>query len=369
MARYDEPGSDSGSDFDYTEDAMFPHNLPTVDWESVKEQVEGMRDDAQARLEQYQADERRRQRVRCDALISRFDRARQTPRFRHDRRVARRHREVCDYFEFRHRFRYLKTMRGVRPNAGGGGASLFAELEGTVGRGAVEKRRVVVKFGEDIMRMEDEIYTLSDLAKLEHVVNVVHLDDEEMRLNINFHLQDEEDSEDEEREGEEEGEGEGEGNHVVHYEEEERVVGQQPSSLLGSILNHPFWSPNPIMLDQDNAPGPRLPSRPTLVLEYMESGNLHEFRKRMKEAGVNPSNRFLWRVMLCLLRACAGLAYFELLPEGHEVVIKGQAPGTLAHGSLDLSQLLIGSLTPGDDDHEIVPMLKMCGFGMPKRRR
>ncbi|KAK8034374.1 hypothetical protein PG993_009369 [Apiospora rasikravindrae] len=93
-------------------------------------------------------------------------------RFEDARRVARLYREVLDYFEFRHRFRYLETMRGMRLNEGGGGASLFAEIEGNPDRNGAEKRRVVVKFGDNLERMYDERHWLDALTKLEHVVNV-----------------------------------------------------------------------------------------------------------------------------------------------------------------------------------------------------
>lgn len=64
-----------------------------------------------------------------------------------------------------------------------------------------------------------------------------------------------------------------------------------------------------------------------------------------------------------VLRACAGLAHYNVAPRGRESVVQGSNPGPLAHGSLDLSHLLIGSLQPGDTDHDLVPVLKMCSFG------
>ena len=57
--------------------------------------------------------------------------------------------------------------------------------------------------------------------------------------------------------------------------------------------------PVPIEIEDQSQPPDTLPSRPTVVLEYMEMGDLNEFRKRMKAAGVNPPNRLLWRVLQC----------------------------------------------------------------------
>ncbi|KAK7954000.1 hypothetical protein PG996_014886, partial [Apiospora saccharicola] len=305
-------------------------------------------------------------RLRRDALINRFDRKRQTTNWQYDLRAARLHHEVLDYFEYRHRFRYLKTMRGVQPNRDGGGVSLFAEIEGSLNRGGSEKRRVAL------------------FEKLEHVVNVVHLGDEEKRRYLDMieqaRLQAERDEnmdgtdEEDEEEGEEE-------NHVIHnagptgdadnpgqgaVDPIVQTADESASAFWDSILNNSFWDLNPIVLDQPEPPSVSPPSRPTIVLEYMESGNLHEFRKRMREAGVNPPNRFLWRVLRCLMRACAGMAWYEhydMGERGLEYTVDWEEPENVAHGSLDLSHLLIGSLTPNDNDHELTPVLKMCSFG------
>lgn len=155
------------------------------------------------------------------------------------------------------------------------------------------------------------MYWLQLFGKLEHVVNVVHLGDEEERRYLDMIERARLEAEREEGTEEEEEE---EGDCVMHDAEPTEDVdgpGQDAvdpvvqtadgsaSAFWESILNNSFWNLNPIVLDQ---PEPFLvtpPSRPTIVLEYMQAANLYEFRKRMREAGVNPPNRFLWRVLRC----------------------------------------------------------------------
>ncbi|KAK6834677.1 hypothetical protein PG987_009371 [Apiospora arundinis] len=142
-----------------------------------------------------------------------------------------------------------------------------------------------------------------------------------------------------------------------------------PSSFWESVRSHPWLRGEPIVIEDPPSPPPTppvLPSAPTLVTEYMDMGDLHQFRKRLKAAGINPPTRFLWRVLLCLLRACTGLAYYDENPDprGRENIPEGINPDDLAHGYLDLSHLLIGELQPDDDiDHNLVPLIKMCSFG------
>ncbi|KAK8136280.1 hypothetical protein PG984_004220 [Apiospora sp. TS-2023a] len=375
--------SGSGSDYDYTEDDMYKGGLPVLDQNTREREIEELREAAEARRAQYERDEQQRRRLRRDALINRFDRKRQTTNWQYDLRVARLHHEVLDYFEYRHRFRYVKTMRGVQPNRNGGGVSLFAEIEGSLNRGGSEKRRVAVKYGILTQRLYDEMYWLQLFEKLEHVVNVVHLGDEEERRYLDMieqvRLQEErEDMDGTDESDEEAGEGE---NSVIHDAEPTgdadspgqgavdpiiQTADESASAFWDSILNNSFWNLNPIVLDQPEPSAVNPPSQPTIVLEYMESGNLHEFRKRMREAGVNPPNRFLWRVLRCLMRACAGMAWYEhydMGERGREYTVDWEEPENVAHGSLDLSHLLIGSLTPNDNDHGLTPVLKMCSFG------
>ncbi|KAK8012716.1 hypothetical protein PG991_010091 [Apiospora marii] len=370
--------SGSGSDYDYTEDTMYEGGLPVIDQFTREEQLKKARRRAEARRAQYERDEQRRRRLRRDALISRFERKRQTTNWQYDLRAARLHHEVLDYFEWRHRFRYLKTMRGVRPNRGGGGVSLFAEIDGNLGGGGGEKRRVAVKYGILPQRLYDEIFWLQLFGKLEHVVNAVHLGDEEERRYLDMIEQARLEAEMEEGTVEKEDE---EQDYMILDPEPiedvddpgqgavdpiEQTADESASAFWDSILNNSFWNLNPMVLDQ---PEPSLvdpPSRPTIVLEYMESGNLHEFRKRMREAGVNPPNRFLWRVLRCLMRACAAMAWYEhydMGERGREYTIDWEEPENVAHGSLDLSHLLIGALTPNDIDHGLIPVVKMCSFG------
>lgn len=141
--------SGSRSDYDYIEDAMHSGDLPVLDQNTREDRMEKARERAEERRAQYERGEKRRRRLRRDALISRFERKRRTTNWQYDLRVARLHYEVLGYFEWRHRFRFFKTMRGVRPNCGGGGGgvSLFAEIEGSLDRGGREKRRVAVKYG------------------------------------------------------------------------------------------------------------------------------------------------------------------------------------------------------------------------------
>lgn len=290
-------GSGSGSDYDYTEDAMYPGGLPVLDQNTREDQIEKLRTATEARLAQHER----------DALISRFERKRQTTGWQYDLRTARLHHEVLDYFEWRHRFRYLKTMRGVRPNRDGGGASLFAEIEGNPDRDGVERRRVVVKYGILTQRLYGEMYWLQRFGKLEHVVNVVHLGDEEDRRYLDMVEQERLRAEREEETEEIEEEEEEEENYVIHdAEPAEDVDGPGQGAV------------DPVIQTADESASAFWES--TLNNYYM--GEL-----------------------------------------GREYTVDWEEPENIAHGSLNLSHLLIGSLTPNDINHGLTPVLKMCAFG------
>ncbi|KAK8100947.1 hypothetical protein PG999_011321 [Apiospora kogelbergensis] len=277
MAEND-PGVESEPDFDYHEDAMFAEYLPlpVIDQEAVEEQVDAAREAAVERLVQFERDQRLRRRLQRNALVNRFRRMRSSANFQYQVRMSETFREVRDYFAQRHHFRWLKTMRGVRPNRSAGGANLFAELDVEGGGGAandaVEKRRIVVKHGEDPARLWDEISCLALLGELEHVVNVVSLGDEDERA---------------------ESAGLGQ---VVEEEDDDLGISEDNWEVLenteaedspGSAENEDI-PPVPMEVEDSPRPPGALPSRPTLILEYMEMGDLNEFRKRMKAAGVNP---------------------------------------------------------------------------------
>ncbi|KAK6856006.1 hypothetical protein PG995_008157 [Apiospora arundinis] len=347
---------DSGSDFDYREDEMFPEYLPVIDRRAAQDEMDAAFEAAQERLEQFDLDQQLREEQRRNALINRFEQTRQSDGFRYRLQVVSSSREVREYFARRHHFRYLKTMHGVRRNRSEGGAN----LGGGPTNGTVEKRRVVVKHGVIRRRMDHEIRWTRNLCRLEHVVNMVRLGDEYER-------------EDGVRPGQEEDDEEDPNFTVLNEtDSDEDPVGDEadpPSSFWESVRSHPWLRGEPIVIEDPPSPPPTppvLPSAPTLVTEYMEMGDLHQFRKRLKAAGINPPTRFLWRVLLCLLRACTGLAYYNENPDprGRENIPEGINPDDLAHGYLDLSHLLIGELQPDDDiDHKLVPLIKMCSFG------
>ncbi|KAI0123274.1 hypothetical protein BJ170DRAFT_713415 [Xylariales sp. AK1849] len=308
----------SGSGYDDVYDGMWTR-LPVVSRSRWMERTRAAMRNA-----------RRRQAVTQNSFVHRFRAELESDEFQHHVRMASIRNEVKEYFSNKHNFKYLKTMRSTSTD--GGGANLFADMDRLTG---MEIRRLIVKYSDDTDTGDNEIKWMNLLGGLEHVVNVIYMDDDALRRSR----------------------GAAGGAHTQGEDVDMHNADNMTSTrgLMGSLVNS---------LSQLVIRPPRTPSRPTIVLEYLESSDLHALRQRFKEAGAQPPVGFLWRVLLCLLRACLGMACYPYIPAGErETIQEGMTPMQLIHGKLDCSHVLIGPLTPDDDEHGFFPRLKLSGFG------
>ncbi|KAK8131612.1 hypothetical protein PG984_008050 [Apiospora sp. TS-2023a] len=105
----------------------------------------------------------------------------------------------------------------------------------------------------------------------------------------------------------------------------------------------------------------------SVITEYMENGTVWDLMRRVMEAQVQVPNRFLWFMMLCLIRACVGLLW---PPQGDqdaatelEQVQPNVRPDAWSHNDMHLNNIMIGSLEPDVPEHALVPPFRLIDFG------
>ncbi|KAK8140063.1 hypothetical protein PG984_000129 [Apiospora sp. TS-2023a] len=114
--------------------------------------------------------------------------------------------------------------------------------------------------------------------------------------------------------------------------------------------------------------------RPVIVMEYMEHGTLSELKHRFRNAGLRVPDRMVWHFAYCLIRALIAMAYRdqfkgttetkrETLPDYDEEEGEKPSPSTLSQYSMKGLNVLVADLIPGDDEHDLVPLLKLIDFG------
>ncbi|KAI1325851.1 kinase-like domain-containing protein [Xylariaceae sp. FL0255] len=149
-----------------------------------------------------------------------------------------------------------------------------------------------------------------------------------------------------------------------------------------------------------------------LLLEWVENGDLYNLISRLNERNVTQiPNRVLWGFWLCLVRACLAMQYpprrfhpGRSLPdpddeagydeeesdtigvdvsaatgkrvgndlfETEPVARRRWAASRIVHFDIDPNNVLIGGLDPncGDNEHDIVPRLKLADFGLAQKIR
>ncbi|KAI0006720.1 hypothetical protein F4779DRAFT_595076 [Xylariaceae sp. FL0662B] len=104
---------------------------------------------------------------------------------------------------------------------------------------------------------------------------------------------------------------------------------------------------------------------PFVILEYLELGDLEHARERMAAYGRPVPIRLLWRLLLCMIRMCIGLAYYENSMPGRRERIPAddRKPSTLSHNSWKPPNILLSFPIPGDTAHNNSPLLKLIDFG------
>ncbi|KAI1660301.1 kinase-like domain-containing protein [Daldinia decipiens] len=105
-----------------------------------------------------------------------------------------------------------------------------------------------------------------------------------------------------------------------------------------------------------------------IFLEEMENGTLNAFLKRARVAGfVSLPNRMLWRIFLCMIRACIDMAWPPSSSDSDEKTIQFlDKPTGLVHNDIHGGNFMFGSLAD-DPEHAISPILKLLDFGLAQR--
>ncbi|KAI1204690.1 uncharacterized protein F4807DRAFT_446354 [Annulohypoxylon truncatum] len=106
---------------------------------------------------------------------------------------------------------------------------------------------------------------------------------------------------------------------------------------------------------------------PTIFMEYLHGGSIHQFAARYQQhTNIPMPNRLLWRILMCLVRACIGLAYpqrkttpgvvLEQIPADYP---QRDNPENWMHGDMHGNNILWGDYQPDDLDHALTPTLKL----------
>ncbi|KAI1642266.1 kinase-like domain-containing protein [Daldinia loculata] len=102
-----------------------------------------------------------------------------------------------------------------------------------------------------------------------------------------------------------------------------------------------------------------------IFLEEMENGTLTSFMQRAKGAGfASLPNRMLWRIFLCMIRACIDMAWPSSSSDSDEQTMQFlDEPTGLAHNDIHGGNLMFGP--PADGlEHAVSPILKLLDFGI-----
>ncbi|KAI1100440.1 kinase-like protein [Jackrogersella minutella] len=104
-----------------------------------------------------------------------------------------------------------------------------------------------------------------------------------------------------------------------------------------------------------------------VILEWLEHGTIGDFITKTRNKGVDRlPNRLLWRLFLCLIRACIAMAWPPNRNDGavsSEVVRHDISASNIMHNDLHTGNVLLGS-PPTDAEHTIAPILKFIDFGL-----
>ncbi|KAI1637791.1 hypothetical protein F4809DRAFT_660877 [Biscogniauxia mediterranea] len=154
-----------------------------------------------------------------------------------------------------------------------------------------------------------------------------------------------------------------------------RALGQRHQAALRSEINilnklagalhivQPFFIDPAIINPIDLLEGP------TLFMEYLPNGTLEGFMDRIRNWEHPVPNRFLYRVFLCLLRACVAMAWPMEAPVGGPIRLEEvpQAPflqnlkAQYTHNDMHGKNILIGDMD--QEEHKLLPSFLLIDFG------
>lgn len=117
--------------------------------------------------------------------------------------------------------------------------------------------------------------------------------------------------------------------------------------------------------------------RPTVALEFIPHGTIHQFLERFityyYQVREPPSNllmptRFLWRLFLCFVRQIVAMTWPPQgknpdIPDQREIIKPGEPVVALTQNSSHFNNFVFGNSMMGDVDHHQTPILKMIDFG------
>ncbi|KAI1270010.1 hypothetical protein F5Y18DRAFT_434448 [Xylariaceae sp. FL1019] len=112
-----------------------------------------------------------------------------------------------------------------------------------------------------------------------------------------------------------------------------------------------------------------------IYMEYLENGTLERFLERAKRdetiTGPMLPNRLLWKIFLCLVRICCAQLYPPKRPPGNHPRLVPETwrsarliRGGIDHGDTHAGNIVFGDLTAADDEHYLVPILKLIDMGL-----
>ncbi|KAI0470008.1 kinase-like domain-containing protein [Xylariaceae sp. FL0804] len=106
-----------------------------------------------------------------------------------------------------------------------------------------------------------------------------------------------------------------------------------------------------------------------LYLEAIENGSLGSLMLRAKEAGLTSlPNRLLWRLFLCIIRACIAMAWPRNSPDENETTrVQLSLPTGITHNDFHGDNLMFGPLMEAPE-HDLTPILKLIDFGLAEIR-
>ncbi|KAI0444161.1 kinase-like domain-containing protein [Xylaria telfairii] len=116
------------------------------------------------------------------------------------------------------------------------------------------------------------------------------------------------------------------------------------------------------------------PTPNVFITEMLENGDLAAFIKKVRQHREQIPNPILWRLLLCLVRMCIGLAYPPAeIPEFKDKPIPitetvpprlRDNPSRIVHFDIDPKNIFVGDVAQVEGEHTITPLLKLGDFGV-----
>ncbi|KAI1802413.1 kinase-like domain-containing protein [Daldinia bambusicola] len=132
-------------------------------------------------------------------------------------------------------------------------------------------------------------------------------------------------------------------------------------------LRHCPHAVNIVEIPQDPLASSRHLGWEWMYLDEIENGTLTSFMERAKIQGLRSlPNRALWRIFLCMVRACIAIAWPTRFPTGHETTtVCFGVPTGLAHNDIHGGNFMLGSVIDAPE-HDVFPILKLLDFGIAR---